>query len=279
MAMRPQEFRNKEVRMASIPTAEAPLLVKYQAAYKKYPDAPDRFEATIREIYSHVCRRGSVLFDIGAHTGKHTIPMAIIVGKEGAVFAFEPILEKFKTLCDNVAKGDLPQVHLFNVCCYDKNQIVNFTYLPKDPGKSSINIREALRVETVEKLERSCIAIRLDDFIAGSRLPEFMKIDVEGAEYNVLLGAEQIIRGAKPIVHVEIGAVSLAPFGRTPSAVFEFLRSVEYEVFDIFGNRLPDVSAFVESSSIGSVYDYLALPAQDLRVHQVRQCCKRMWEL
>jgi predicted methyltransferase len=49
------------------------------------------FEAVLRRVYESVLKPGDVAIDAGAHIGSHTFPMALTVGPEGKVYAFEPI--------------------------------------------------------------------------------------------------------------------------------------------------------------------------------------------
>lgn len=62
------------------------------------------FEQAVRRVYSAILSQGDIVFDIGAHLGKHTLPMAELVGPTGRVLAFEPIIEKFSQLSTELEK-------------------------------------------------------------------------------------------------------------------------------------------------------------------------------
>lgn len=249
----------------------------YAHVLEKFPDAPDRYELTVREVYAAILAKGATALDLGAHTGKHALPMGRAVGPNGRVYAFEPIIEKFKALTDNVESSGLAQISPLNVCCLDENKIVTFIYLPTDPGKSAIHVRKALERDTVEKVYQKCLSIRLDDFFGADIMPDFIKVDIEGAELAALRGASALIERARPVLHIEIGPPSLDAFGVRPGEIFEFLNEARYNLIDILGNPLHDIDAYSESVDADGVYDYIAVPHDDPREMTVVDACRRMW--
>lgn len=250
---------------------------RYAELIASFDDAPDRFELTVKEVYSQILSDGSTALDLGAHTGKHTIPMAHTVGATGRIFAFEPIPEKFSRLLETISEQSLAQVSAFNVCCSRANGIVEFTYLPTDPGKSAIFIRKSLEETQIEKIIRPCLSVRLDDFLLSIPDLEFIKMDIEGAELDAVLGASDLIARTKPIIHMEIGPPSLEAFGTAPGAIFEHLCDTDYEIMDIFGIELPTSELFLESVGARGAYDYFAVPAGDPRKERVRAYSQAMW--
>lgn len=250
---------------------------EYAKFIAKFEDAPDRFEVTIREVYSALLTAGSVALDLGAHTGKHTIPMADAVGKNGCVLAFEPIPEKFQVLLQKLNAGAFSQVSAFNVCCSHSNGIVDFVYMPTDPGKSAIHVRKSHESEQFEKVIRPCLSVRLDDFLNDAKKLDFIKMDIEGAEHAALMGASQSIARTRPIIHMEIGTPSLEAFGTKPDAIFDLLSRAEYELMDVFGIELTTKEQYLESISARGAYDYFAVPAGDRRKSLVQEVSSAMW--
>jgi FkbM family methyltransferase len=250
---------------------------RYAEFISKFDDAPDRFELTVKEVYSQILTPGSTALDLGAHTGKHTIPMARTVGPTGRIYAFEPIPEKFSRLLETLKNESLDQVSAFNVCCSRSNGIVEFTYLPNDPGKSAIFIRKSLESAQIQKIVRPCLSVRLDDFLLSIDNLEFIKMDIEGAEFDAVVGASDLIARTKPIMHMEIGSPSLEAFGTAPQAMFDHLMKSDYEIMDIFGIDLPTTEQFLESVGARGAYDYFAIPTGDARKDRVRGLSEAMW--
>lgn len=241
-------------------------------------DAPDRFELTVREVYTRLLAEGDTALDLGAHTGKHTIPMAHAVGLSGAIYAFEPILEKFRTLAARAEGERLPQAQLFNVCCSNENDIVEFVYLPEDPGKSAIKIRPELETSYVEKRIQKSICIRIDDFLTGLNDLAFVKIDVEGSEFFALQGMSSLIIRTRPVIHTEIGLPSLQAFNIEPEAIFDFFAEHGYEMVDVLGTKLVTCADYMTSITKTRVYDYFAVPYEDPRMAKVLAAINATWK-
>lgn len=252
---------------------------EYARLISLFEDAPDRFESTVKEVYSTLLAPGSTALDLGAHTGKHTLPMAHSVGETGRLYAFEPIPEKFSLLLEKLNKGRYAQVSAFNVCCARSNGVVNFIYLPTDPGKSAIHVRKSHEGEQIEKIVRPCLAVRLDDFLTNIDQLEFIKMDIEGAELEAMIGASELIARTRPIIHMEIGPPSLEAFGTAPGAIYEFLQRAGYEIMDIFGISLPTIEHYLESVGARGAYDYFAVPIGDPRKSCVQELSAAMWQI
>lgn len=119
-----------------------------------------------------------VVYDVGAHIGAWTIPAALI-GKE--VYAFEPNIDCCDILHDNLALNGLNNVTVHNIALSNGswNATVNSCYNDNNTSR----------------------AIKLDKVFADP--PDFIKIDVEGAELEVIAGARETIHKHKPRLFVE----------------------------------------------------------------------------
>ncbi len=69
-----------------------------------------------------------------------------------------------------------------------------------------------------------------------------IKIDVEGAEMNVLMGMRQTLNDHMPILFLEIHPFNLNHFNTSISAILSFLIESGYQVFEIEGLRLQEAS-------------------------------------
>lgn len=240
-------------------------------------DAPDRFEMAVNAVYSRVLPEGGIALDLGAHKGKHTLPMAKAVGPEGTTYAFEPIFEKFSQLVAALDDANLTQVAAFNVCCGDRCGVVTFTYLPDDPGKSAIKIRPELQTSSVRKAVQSSLCVRIDSFLGQLDALDFVKIDVEGAELTALRGMSELIGRTRPIIHVEIGLPSLKAFEVDPVEIFDFFGERDYDLLDVLGTPLPDRQSYLVSVEKTRVYDYFAVPRGDGRRSAVIDAIEATW--
>jgi FkbM family methyltransferase len=149
-------------------------------------------------------KRGDIFIDIGAHIGKYTMQAAKIVGNEGIVIAIEAEPTTFKALTEGVASNGFSNVVTLNLAVYDKECGVVLHSVPiggklmKGKGLTSIKRDVGPGIEVMAK--------PLDQIIDELKLTkvDFIKIDVEGAELEVLKGAKKTLLDFKPTLVVEI---------------------------------------------------------------------------
>jgi FkbM family methyltransferase len=147
------------------------------------------------ELFRSVLRPGDVALDIGANLGAHTIPIARLVGPTGFVFAFEPQRILFHILCGNVALNELINVKAFPLALArepGQTRVMPLDYAgPNNFGGVSLGGAqgEAVPVATLDQI--------------GLPKARFIKIDVEGMELEVLLGAKATLARDRPILYVE----------------------------------------------------------------------------
>ncbi len=157
---------------------------------------------------------GNNVIDVGAHVGYYTAIASDIVGPKGQVFAFEPRPMNIVFLKKHIKVNKLLNVKLFEAAVGKSTGTCRFeartgtgTGFMSDGGNLSVDM------------------VCLDDLYGSGEipLPEFIKIDVEGGEDEVLEGARQIIKKNQPVIlvatHSEV----------KHSYVTEYLESYGYE--------------------------------------------------
>jgi FkbM family methyltransferase len=160
---------------------------------------------------------GAVVVDVGANIGFLSALFSSLVGESGRVFAFEPSPEVFKKLCMVAEKNHLANVRTIEAGCGSRAGMLTL-YSPRFSGNST------LRPEGVEgKVEgdvhqQKVEILKLDEFFGVgegtedfprneklSRL-DFVKIDTEGFEDEVLRGMEGLIEKFRPVIYIELCA-------------------------------------------------------------------------
>lgn len=148
-------------------------------------------------LFDQVLKPGSVIAEIGANIGAHTVALARMVGRRGRVLAYEPQRIVFQTLCANVALNNLLNVECFQIALGDhKGQLK----VPSIDYEKSGNFG-GVTVDAHEQGQNVALE-RFDDHFRYRAL-HLMKIDVEGMELPVLEGARETIARHKPILYVE----------------------------------------------------------------------------
>jgi len=188
--------------------------------------ATDYEPGTFAFLRAH-CGRGDTVIDLGAHLGVFTVVMARLVGPNGHVFSFEPtpqtrrVLEETVRLngCDTIVEvhGEAVAGATGTAVFYDTGDIVSNANSLVHTGRS----REGLEVPT----------IRLDDFVAQSRISvACLKIDVEGAELELLRGARQTFLTCRPAAALSLHPVPIRAAGGSLAEIWELLQEYHLSV-------------------------------------------------
>lgn len=220
---------------------------------------PD-YEQMLETFYKGLLSPGDTCIDVGAHTGRHTLPMAYCVSPGGRIFAFEPIPAIATELKEKLSV--LPDINktvrLTQCALADARGEVNFTLVSNNPGYSGLLPRHYDREEQT-KIIRVTLCC-LDDFIAEIPTVRFIKIDCEGAELRVLRGASLLLKRDRPIVSFECGDASLESYDYGAGDIFDFWSNLGYSVQSIT-RQLLDRAQFVDASARQEYWDYIAFPS------------------
>jgi FkbM family methyltransferase len=148
------------------------------------------------ELFRQVVRPGDVVVEVGANFGAHTVFLAQQVGPEGLVLAFEPQRIVFQVLCANIALNSIPNVSCLHQAVGAENGSIKVP--PLDYSRT--NNFGGLALGAYEVGEPVPV-VPLDGF--QLKRCNFLKVDVEGMEEQVLRGAVQTIERFKPVMYVE----------------------------------------------------------------------------
>ena len=185
------------------------------------------YDADFRESWSLI-RPGATVLDVGANIGIWAIGAAQIAG---AVHCFEPMAGNFKRLQANLALNRVSNVVPQNVALSDRPAVLQFYPSPNSNSGVGVIAQKEWNVQTCD-----IQALALDDYCGEYRIaPDFLKIDVEGAELLVLKGAERVLRESKPQVFFEMDRVMSGKFGTSPEAITAFLEDRGYSVMPVHG--------------------------------------------
>lgn len=161
--------------------------------------------------------KGGVACDVGACLGDHTATYLSMVGPDGTVHAFEPNPEAYQCLAHNMA-----QHH--NVCLYPIG-LGGCTMQARVVPSPNLGACQLVPTDTGR------IVIERLDEIAGpwTRL-DWLKLDCEGFECDVLAGAEATIRRLRPTMLIEVNRGILESRGRSAEGLVGQIQALGYAV-------------------------------------------------
>ena len=165
----------------------------------------DRLEPELAAL-SNFLKPGMTFMDIGANTGVFAMKAAKEVGESGLVLALEPFIETAEVLVHNIELNHFSNVRVRVCCAAARTGHVAF-YLNRD-RPASFGMRRIGDAKSI-----SVLAVAIDDLCRWESLErlDYLKIDAEGAEEAILLGARESLRRFRPIVQVEITRADVAP--------------------------------------------------------------------
>ena len=181
------------------------------------------YEYDKQKTFEKMVAGGGVVFDIGANAGFYTLLASVLVGPQGRVFAFEPVPLNLRYLNEHLRLNNIKNVSVIDAAVAECAGVAHFDS-GRNPSMGHLAADGSLTVRTVG----------LAEMVTAGKLPppNYMKIDVEGAEANVLLGAKSVLTGIQPIIFLATHSKELY---RT---CHELLRSLGYSVEPITGRDL-----------------------------------------
>jgi FkbM family methyltransferase len=162
------------------------------------------YEPELQWAIGNLDLENCVAYDIGANIGFSTLLLAQAVGEKGKVIAFEPFPENVERLQKNLDLNDMGKlVQVVQRAVMEKNIEVPFLTYERDSMGHLENVRKE------RELLQGKINVEgetLDHFVfqAGNPPPDFLKIDVEGAEALVLQGATRLLAEVRPTMIIEL---------------------------------------------------------------------------
>lgn len=162
------------------------------------------YEVDLQAAFQKFCEPGMVVYDIGANIGYISLMAAKLVGKDGRVFAFEPLPANCERFRKNVALNGLQAViSLQQAAVIDRPGKITFmVHRSGAMGKAQGSLGRD--EEYMDRIEVD--AIGLDDFIFHDRnpKPDLIKMDIEGGETLAVDGMQRTLHEARPTILIEI---------------------------------------------------------------------------
>ena len=152
------------------------------------------------ETIKKIIKKGDVIVDIGANIGYYALMESRLTGSRGFVYAIEPVPENFKNLEYNIRLNHFKNIECHMIGIGDKNGTAKI-YLSPNSNLNSLVMQKG-------KLTTGSIKIKLKTlgrFIRGKKFPNFIRMDVEGYEYEIINGMKNMLNDKKPLtIFIEI---------------------------------------------------------------------------
>jgi len=173
------------------------------------------YEPYMQQAFLQRVRKGDVVYDVGAYAGYHSLFCSLLVGPSGRICAFEPNPDNFISITRQLKINSASRVSLFPYALSDRCEVSGLD-ISAGPSEGRLCSAGDIQVETKT----------IDSLIADGScpVPNVIKIDVEGHEKEVLVGAFKTLELHKPVVLCDYND------DQTYSLVLDLLGSLSYEV-------------------------------------------------
>ncbi|WP_338441294.1 FkbM family methyltransferase [Synechococcus elongatus IITB4] len=184
---------------------------------------------------SNILRHGDTFIDLGSNEGFFSVIASKLVGQSGRVIAIEPQQRLHNVLLTNFSLNQCLNINLECLAIGKKNDFVSFNLAPSTNTGSSGIVRatkyrvpqEIVRITTLTELIRK-------NSINKSRI---IKIDIEGGEYDAILGSQEIFRAHLfDYIALELHPSQLERQGLSCRAITDFLTECGYTIDTRFSN-------------------------------------------
>jgi FkbM family methyltransferase len=166
---------------------------------------------------------GGTAIDVGAHYGDYTLALSKVVGPKGRVVAVEPMRHALDVLKRNVALNRASNVDVEPVG------------VGRNPGRATLHLHADPSRATLGELEQEgaseSIAITTLDHIvqrSGLQRVDFVKLDIEGCEYDALKGGRSAIERHQPVIQFEHQPGAAKRLGHSGTAVWALLTELGF---------------------------------------------------
>ena len=164
-------------------------------------------ENQVQDAIRAMVQPATVAYDVGAHTGTLALGMARLVGESGRVVAFDGDPDNAAALQESSLRNHLaPRLEVVHAAVWSYTARHGIPFRRGGTRRSQGGVEANGQHPVVGTGELITVpAVTLDDFIAaGGPVPQLVKIDVEGGEYEVLCGGPKLFTTQRPIIIVEV---------------------------------------------------------------------------
>ena len=236
-----------------------------KALLKRLPIAftkNQQYDEQTRAVIKRACRPDATCLDIGCHKGE-VLDLMLAAAPQGRHFGFEPLPD----LCaELVRRYQQPgRATISSVALSNARGTATFNYVISNPAYSGLQKRHYDKPDeqdTTIEVQTD----RLDDVLPDDQRVDLIKIDVEGAELQVLQGAVSTLRRTRPVVIFEHGLGAADCYGTRPEQVYDLLTEeagLQVSLMKRWLSHEPPLSRaeFVRQFEQGKNYYFIAYPA------------------
>lgn len=183
-------------------------------------------------VIEKLLKPNNTFVDVGANVGIISLFASRLLNKNGKVIAFEPLPSSFEMLENNIRLNNIKNIETFPYAC-SNNLKTKYISLESAENRGGASLKT-----NIENSSTSVKSIILDDFL--EIIPDFIKIDVEGHELEVLEGLKNILSSKKPPILIVESSSETETQNSSPERIYNFLKEISsnYKIYKLKGAKV-----------------------------------------
>ena len=200
------------------------------------------FEPSTVKLYRGLVKAGDTVLDIGGNIGAHTLPLARLVGARGRVIAFEPTAYAIGKMRANIALNrelsDRISVHQVMLVSDESGPLAPQVYSRWPLFETGGEVHREHGGQLMET--KGAVAMTLDHALQsmGANAVDFIKMDVDGHEHEVLVGGKRTIHARKPRILMELAPYLYEQESRVLEEMLDLLKACGYSMSEAGTSRV-----------------------------------------
>lgn len=199
---------------------------------------------------------GKTVYDVGGYEGIFSLFFARRVGPTGRLITFEPNPANYAAIVANVALNGFAHVDVRPIAVGAAPGTATLVFPVDETARGSLLVDIQDQIKQEKHIDAVDVPIEsLDNLVAGGLpRPDFVKIDVEGFELDVLRGMAAVVASYRPALYIEIHGADIAKKLENATAVVEYLWLAGYAVRHVERGVFIDSAAKIPTARRGHLY-------------------------
>jgi FkbM family methyltransferase len=214
-------------RRLPVPFSKARVLVTPDAALSYLRTGDDWCDRELLDTVARQVRTGDVVWDVGANVGVFGAAAAVKSGAAGSVLCVEPdtmLAQLIRATSSRLPDG-CAKLEVLAAAVADQSGVAEFHIAERGRASNALAAHSGQSQAGGVRERQLVPVVTLDHLLDVSRPPDFVKIDVEGAESVILAGASRLLEAVRPSIYIEVRTHNAA----TVTGYFE---RASYVLFD-----------------------------------------------
>jgi len=205
---------------------KVPILVSSEGGLRYLLKKMKDIDPPLLQLAAEFVKPGAVVWDIGANLGFFSVAAAAKAGSKGMVLALEPDIWLASLLCRtvNIQPSTSARIDVLPVAVAEREDVRSFCISSFARAANHLDVHGS-SIAGMARFEQKVVTLSLDWLVEKYPAPQILKIDVEGAEVEVLRGGRGLLAASRPIIICEIRSKNTQP-------ILEILRELHYQIYD-----------------------------------------------